>query len=52
MVKDYARVVDINGGENAVLHLYEKCEDMELIERFTYDEIMGKIYELDTKEIF
>ena len=52
IVKEYAYVVDSNGGENAVLHLYEKCEEMNLINIFSYGEIMDKIYELDIKETF
>lgn len=52
IVKRYARVVNAKGGKNAVLKLYETCEELNLIQTFTYEDIMSKIYELDLKESF
>ena len=52
MVVENSIVVDRFGGDNAVLALYELCENMELIPTYSYEDIMDKIYELDKKEEF
>lgn len=52
MVKKYSEVIDCNAGDNAIVKLYEHCENAKLIQSFSYDEIMDKIYELDKKEQF
>ena len=40
------------GGENAIMHLFEDLEELEIIPRVPYDIVMDKIYELDLKEKF
>lgn len=52
LVKKYARVVDAKGGKNAVLKLYEMCEGLGIIPKYSYTDIISKIYELDVKESF
>ena len=52
MVKENSVVIDCNAGENAILYLYEYCESMNLIPKYSYEDIMDKIYELDKKEEF
>jgi 3-deoxy-D-manno-octulosonate 8-phosphate phosphatase (KDO 8-P phosphatase) len=52
LVKKYSNVLDVLGGNNAVLYLFEHCEQKGLIPLVSYEEIMSKIYELDKLEIF
>lgn len=44
--------LNVFGGNNAILHLFEYCEKYCLIPTLNYEEIMSKIYELDKKEKF
>lgn len=52
ILKDIATVLPCNGGENAIMYLFECLEDIGLIPTVSYDEVMSKIYELDLKEKF
>lgn len=51
-LQDISAVLHCNGGENAVMCLFEDLEDRGLIPVVPYDEVMTKIYELDLKEKF
>ncbi len=52
IVKLHSIELNVFGGNNAVLHLFEYIEKSKLIPSLTYEEIMSKIYELDKKEKF
>ncbi len=52
MVKSNSIELNVLGGNNAVLHLFEYCEKFCLIPTLEYEEVMSKIYELDKKEKF
>jgi 3-deoxy-D-manno-octulosonate 8-phosphate phosphatase (KDO 8-P phosphatase) len=51
-LKQISDVLQCNGGENAVMYLFEDLEDKNLIPIVSYDEVMEKIYDLDLKEKF
>jgi 3-deoxy-D-manno-octulosonate 8-phosphate phosphatase KdsC-like HAD superfamily phosphatase len=52
ILQNISSVLHCNGGENAVMYLFEDLEDRGLIPIIPYDEVMSKIYELDLKEKF
>lgn len=52
MVKAETIVLPKNGGDNVILSLFEFCEENKFIKIVDFDEIMGKINELDKKEVF
>lgn len=52
ILQNISRVLPCNGGENAVMYLFEDLEDIGIIPIIAYDEVMVKIYELDQKEKF
>jgi len=52
MVKDECITLPKNGGDNIILSLFEFCEQHKMVEIVEFDEIMGKINELDKKEVF
>lgn len=52
MLQDMSTPLSCKGGENAIMHLFEDLERLELIPKVPYDEVMEKIYELDLKEKF
>lgn len=51
-LKKISDVLQCNGGENAVMYLFEELEDKNLIPIVSYDTVMEKIYDLDLKEKF
>jgi hypothetical protein len=52
MVKSNSIELNVLGGNNAILHLFEYCEKYCLIPILNYEELISKIYELDKKEKF
>lgn len=52
MVIDSSMMVNVAGGENAIQALYELCENIGIIQKYPYEDIIDKIYELDKKEEF
>ena len=52
IVRQIARVLPVNGGENVIMSLFDVFEIDGLIPCFSYDKVMDKIYELDLKEKF
>jgi len=52
LVKKYCKTIPVKGGNNAILKLYETLEQLNIIPKYSYEEIMGKIYNLDLKEVF
>jgi hypothetical protein len=52
MLQDMSTPLSCKGGENAIMHLFEDLERLELIPKVPYNEVMEKIYELDLKEKF
>jgi len=52
ILQNISTVLHCNGGENAVMYLFEYLENKGLIPIVSYDEVMAKIYELDLKEKF
>ena len=52
MVKDNANCLKYNGGDNVLMHLFELLEDTKLIPTVSYEDVVGKIYDLDIKEKF
>ena len=49
---EISTVLQCEGGENAVMYLFESLEDANLIPKIPFSEVMTKIYELDLKEKF
>lgn len=52
MLQDMSTPLSCKGGENAIMHLFEDLERLELVPKVSYNEVMEKIYELDLKEKF
>jgi YrbI family 3-deoxy-D-manno-octulosonate 8-phosphate phosphatase len=52
MVRQVAKILDCNAGENAVMKLFDYLEINGLIPIVPYNEVMSKIYDLDVKEKF
>ena len=52
IVKQMARVLPVNGGENVVMTLFDILEIDGLLPCLSYDKVIDKIYELDLKEKF
>ena len=52
IVRQIARVLPVNGGENAIMTLFDIFEIDGLLPCFSYDKVIDKIYELDLKEKF
>lgn len=52
IVKNFSKVIPVNGGKNVIMHLFDKFEKEKLISFVDYDKIIDKIYELDLKEKF
>ena len=52
IVRQTAKVLDCNAGENAVMKLFDYLEINGLIPIISYSEAISKIYELDLKEKF
>ena len=52
IVKSNSIELNVLGGNNAILHLFEYCEKYCLIPILNYEELISKIYELDKKERF
>jgi 3-deoxy-D-manno-octulosonate 8-phosphate phosphatase (KDO 8-P phosphatase) len=51
IVKDYAQTLNISGGDNFVMQLFDYLSVKEL-PKFDFDEHLKKVYELDMKEKF
>jgi len=51
IVKDYAQTLNINGGDNFIMQLFDYLSVKEL-PKFDFDEHLKKVYELDMKEKF
>ena len=52
IVKDNAHTLKYKGGDNVLMHLFELLEKKKLIPFVTYEDVVGKIYDLDIKEKF
>ena len=52
MVKDNAYMLKHKGGDNVLMDLFELLEERKLIPFVTYEDVVGKIYDLDIKEKF
>lgn len=52
IVRETAKVLDCNAGENVVMKLFDYLEINGLIPIISYSDIISKIYELDLKEKF
>ena len=52
MVKDNAHTLKYKGGDNVLMHLFELLEEKKMIPFVTYEDVVGKIYDLDIKERF
>ena len=50
--KNCAIVMDKDGGDNVIMHLFDYCENNNLIPQLPFDEIMLAINELDKLEKF
>ena len=52
IVKENAICLKYNGGDNVLMHLFELLEEKEYIPTVSYEDVVGKIYDLDIKEKF
>lgn len=52
IVRQTARILHSNGGENAIMQLFDHLEIEGLIPIVSYSDVISKIYELDLKEKF
>lgn len=51
-VRQVAKVIPVNGGQNVIMNLFDIFELDGLIPCISYDKVIDKIYELDLKEKF
>jgi len=51
-VRQIARVLPVNGGQNVIMNLFDTLEIDGLLPCISYDKVIDKIYELDLKEKF
>jgi 3-deoxy-D-manno-octulosonate 8-phosphate phosphatase (KDO 8-P phosphatase) len=52
MVKQFAKDLKVNGGQDAVMVLFDELENLGLIAQADAEHVMKRIYELDIKEFF
>ena len=52
IVRQTARILQCNGGENAIMQFFDYLEIEGLIPIVTYTDVISRIYELDLKEKF
>lgn len=51
-VRNVAKILGVNGGDNVVMHLFDSLRDSQIIPRISFDEHLQDVYDLDILEKF